>query len=123
MKSVVRPELPTAAAGPSQAPAAAVDNSAPRSTRPEPTYKSGKTVQTTGTTSLQSAKLVDDHNEQAMFKYSEWSMSDGGGAPIDTVTFDDQMQLVDSVIKDLEIGEVVPWSTIREALSVPPAAD
>jgi hypothetical protein len=72
---------------------------------------------------LQSAKLVDDHNEQAMFKYSEWSMSDGGGAPIDTVTFDDQMQLVDSIIKDLEIGEVVPWSTIREALSVPPAAD
>ena len=51
MKSVVRPELPTAAAGPSQAPAAAVDNSAPRSTHPEPTYKSGKTVQRTGTTS------------------------------------------------------------------------
>jgi hypothetical protein len=51
MKSVVRPELPTASAGPSQAPAAAVDNSAPRSTHPEPTYKSGKTVQRTGTTS------------------------------------------------------------------------
>ena len=53
MKSVVRPELPTAAAGPSQAPPAAVDNSAPRSTRPEPTYKSGKTVQRTGTTSVE----------------------------------------------------------------------
>ena len=52
MKSVVRPELSTAAAGPSQAPAAAVDNSAPRSTHPEPTYKSGKTVQITGTTSI-----------------------------------------------------------------------
>src|ERR1039457_353081 len=52
MKSVVRPELSTAAAGPSQAPTAAVDNSAPRSTHPEPTYKSGKTVQITGTTSL-----------------------------------------------------------------------
>lgn len=51
MKSVVRPELPTAAAGSSQAPTAAVDNSAPRSTHPEPTYKSGKTVQITGTTS------------------------------------------------------------------------
>src|SRR5208283_1874445 len=48
---VVRPELPTAAAGSSQAPAAAVDNSAPRSTHPESTYKSGKAVQTTGTTS------------------------------------------------------------------------
>ena len=51
MKSVVRPELPTAAAGSSQAPTAPVDNSAPRSTHPEPTYKSGKTVQRTGTTS------------------------------------------------------------------------
>ena len=51
MKSVVRPELSTAAAGSSQAPAAAVDNSAPRSTRPESTYKSGNAVQTTGTTS------------------------------------------------------------------------
>jgi hypothetical protein len=51
MKSVVRPELPTAAAGSAQAPTAPVDNSAPRSTHPEPTYKSGKTVQITGTTS------------------------------------------------------------------------
>ena len=52
MKSVVRPELPTAAAGSSQAPTAAVDNSAPLSTHPEPTYKSRKTVQLTGTTSF-----------------------------------------------------------------------
>jgi hypothetical protein len=52
MKSVVCPELPTAAAGPSQAPPAAVDNSAPVSTHPEPTYKSRETVQRTGTTSL-----------------------------------------------------------------------
>ena len=52
MKSVVCPELSTAAAGSSQAPTAAMDNSAPSSTHPEPTYKSGKTVQITGTTSL-----------------------------------------------------------------------
>ena len=53
MKSVVRPELPTAAVGSSQAPTAAVDNSAPSSsTHPEPTYKSGKAVQITGTTSV-----------------------------------------------------------------------
>ena len=52
MKFVVRPELSTAAAGSSQAPTAAVDNSAPRLTHPEPTYKSGKAVQRTGTTSL-----------------------------------------------------------------------
>ena len=56
MKSVVRPELPTAAAGSSQAPTAAVDNSAPRSTHPEPTYKSGKAVQITGTTSVPGRK-------------------------------------------------------------------
>ena len=55
MKSVVRPELSTAAAGPSQAPTAAVDNSAPLSNHPESTYKSGKAVQTTGTTSIRSA--------------------------------------------------------------------
>ena len=42
MKSVVRPELPTASAGPSQAPTAAVDNSAPSAIRPVSTYKSGK---------------------------------------------------------------------------------
>ena len=52
MKSVVRPELPTASAGSSQAPTAAVDNSAPGSTHPESTYKSGKAVQRTGTTSI-----------------------------------------------------------------------
>jgi hypothetical protein len=48
--------LPTAAAGPSQAPTAAVDNSAPRSTHPESTYKSGKAVQITGTTSISAFK-------------------------------------------------------------------
>ena len=52
MKSVVRPELSTAAAGSSQAPTAAVDNSAPLLTTPESTYRSGKSVQTTGATSL-----------------------------------------------------------------------
>ena len=56
MKSVVRPELSTAAAGPSQAPAAAVDNPAPVSTHPESTYKSGKAVQTIGTTSICSSR-------------------------------------------------------------------
>jgi len=48
---MVRPELPTAAAGSSQAPTAAVDNSAPRLTTPESTYKSRNSVQTTGATS------------------------------------------------------------------------
>ena len=51
MKSPVRPELPTASVGSSQAPTAAVDNSAPSATRPQSTYKSGKAVQTSGATS------------------------------------------------------------------------
>ena len=52
MKSLVRPELPTAALRSSQATHAAVDNSAPFATHPESTYKSGKVVQTTGATSF-----------------------------------------------------------------------
>ena len=52
MPSLVRPELPTASVASSQAPTAAVDNSAPSATRPQSTYKSGKAVQTSGATSL-----------------------------------------------------------------------
>ena len=51
MQSLVRPELPTASAGSSQAPTAAVDNSAPLATRPQSTYRSGNAVQTSGATS------------------------------------------------------------------------
>jgi len=52
MKSPVRPELPTASVGSSQAPPAAVDNSAPFVIRLESTYKSGNVVQTSGATSV-----------------------------------------------------------------------
>ena len=52
MKTLVRPELPTAALRSSQATHAAVDNSAPLPTHPESTYKSGKVVQTNATTSV-----------------------------------------------------------------------
>jgi len=58
MKSVVRPELPTASVGSSQAPTAAVDNSALFATSPQSTYKSGKVVQTSGATSIY---VVPDH--------------------------------------------------------------
>ena len=51
MKFPVCPELPTASVGSSQAPPAAVDNSAPSAIRPESTYKSGNVVQTNGATS------------------------------------------------------------------------
>ena len=62
MKSVVRPELPTASVGSSQAPTAAVHNSAPLLTTPESTYKSGKSVQTTGATSFQPAAVEAGRN-------------------------------------------------------------
>jgi hypothetical protein len=51
MPFLVRPELPTAALRSSQATHAAVDNSALFPIRLEPTYKSGKVVQTNGATS------------------------------------------------------------------------
>ena len=51
MSPLVRPELPTASAGSSQAPTAAVDNSAPFANRPLSTYESGFGVQTSGATS------------------------------------------------------------------------
>ena len=52
MKFPVRPELPTASVGSSQAPTAAVDNSAPSAICPESPYKSGNVVQTNGATSV-----------------------------------------------------------------------
>ena len=52
MQVLVRPELPTASVGSSQATTAAVDNSAPLATRPQSTYKSGNVVQTSGATSV-----------------------------------------------------------------------
>jgi hypothetical protein len=66
MKFVVRPELPGAPAGSSQAPTTAVDNSAPVSARRESTYKSGKAVQTTGTTSAESMEAALGHSPSVM---------------------------------------------------------
>jgi hypothetical protein len=63
---------------------------------------------------LQDAITQDDRNEQAMLNDLAWS-----DAPADTAQFDQQTDLANSVIKDLEIGEDVHWSTIKEALVVP----
>ena len=52
MMSLVRPELPTASVGSSQATTAAVDNSALFAICPKSTYKSGNAVQTSGATSF-----------------------------------------------------------------------
>jgi hypothetical protein len=70
---------------------------------------------------LQEAGREDDHNEQELLNYSQWTELDGGGAPVDTVTFDEQKQLVDSVVKDLKIGETVSWSKVKESLYVLPS--
>jgi hypothetical protein len=66
---------------------------------------------------LQMAEAKDDHNEQEMLNDSVW----GNFYPIGISTFDHQKELADSVIEDLEIGEPVSWSTVREALHVPPS--
>ena len=58
MKFLVRPELPTASVGSSQATTAAVDNSAPLATRPQSTYQSGEVVQTSGATSAVPLSIV-----------------------------------------------------------------
>jgi hypothetical protein len=65
---------------------------------------------------LQDAAQQDERNEQAMLNDLAWSDS---VAPMDTYTFDQQKALAEGVIKDLEIGEDVHWSTIKEALVVP----
>ena len=65
---------------------------------------------------LQDAVEQDDRNEQEMLNDLAWSDS---AAPADTFKFDQQKELANGVIKDLEIGEDVHWSTIKEALVVP----
>ena len=84
MNSSVRPELPTASVGSSQAPPAAVDNSAPLAIRPGSTYKTGKAVQTNGATSIigvrhpQSGVVAD-----AIFAVINASAGDGLGVYVD----------------------------------------
>jgi hypothetical protein len=68
---------------------------------------------------LEQAKHQDDLNEQQMLYDSSW----GHSSQIDTVKFDQRKQLIDSTIEDLEIGEPVHWSDIRQALRVPVSPD
>ena len=80
MKSPVRPELPTASVGSSQAPPAAVDNSAPSVIRPESTYKSGKVVQTNGATSNAIRSLMTSTSSGPMISMSgETGVGRGAG--------------------------------------------
>jgi hypothetical protein len=68
---------------------------------------------------LQQARHQDNINEQQMLYDSAW----GHSALIDTATFDQRKQLIDSTIEDLEIGEPVHWSDVRQALTVPASPD
>jgi hypothetical protein len=65
---------------------------------------------------LNQAKEQDDRNEQAMLNDLAWGRS---AAPADTAIFDQRKQEVDAVVKDLEIGAPVHWTSIKQALVVP----
>jgi len=75
MNPSVRPELPTAALRSLQATHAAVDNSAPFTTHPESTYKSGKGVQTSGATSV-----------TAKNRFIRYGIPDPGNDPVRSAT-------------------------------------
>lgn len=64
---------------------------------------------------LKDAVQQDDRNEQAMMNDIAWANSD---APVDTVTFERKKAFADNVLEELEIGEEVHWSEIKEALQV-----
>jgi hypothetical protein len=62
---------------------------------------------------LEDAKSLDDHYEQELLNdYFSNRL-------VDTDKFDNQKKLVDEVVKDLEVGEDVHWSTIQAALKIP----
>jgi hypothetical protein len=86
MKSLVRPELPTASACSSQATSAAVDNSAPVQTRPFSLIYRGLAVQTNRATSEFGAQLY-------------WSTPDS--AKDERHEFTDQPEFRDQDITDL----------------------
>jgi hypothetical protein len=66
---------------------------------------------------LRDAKALDDRNEQEFLKdyFSDRT--------VNTDKFDAQKELVDQVIKALQIGEDVHWATIQTALKVPTSAN
>ncbi len=57
----------------SQATHAAVDNSAPHSTRPDSTYKSGKVVQTSGATSRYGAPEIFNTDQGSQFTADDFT--------------------------------------------------
>jgi hypothetical protein len=65
---------------------------------------------------LNQARQEDEQNEQNMLNDLAWDRS---AAPADTAIFDQRKQEVDAVVKDLEIGAPVHWTSIKEALVVP----
>jgi hypothetical protein len=65
---------------------------------------------------LNQARQEDEQNKQNMLNDLAWSRS---AAPADTSIFDQRKQEVDAVVKDLEIGAPVHWTSIKQALVVP----
>jgi len=63
---------------------------------------------------LQSAKALDEQREQEILIY--WSDDE----PMERTEFDLQAKRAAAVAKDLQLGESVHWSDIKQALYVPP---
>jgi hypothetical protein len=62
---------------------------------------------------LQQAKVVDDQREQEILIY--WQDDE----PVERTKFEIQAERAASVAKDLQLGESVHWSEIKQALVVP----
>ncbi len=62
---------------------------------------------------LQSAKALDEQREQEILIY--WSDDE----PMERTEFDLQAERAAAIAKDLQIGESVHWSDIKQALYVP----
>lgn len=63
---------------------------------------------------LQSAKALDEQREQEILIY--WNDDE----PMERTEFDLQAERAAAVSKDLQLGESVHWSDIKQALYVPP---
>ncbi len=102
MKSLVRPELSTAALRSSQATLAAVDNSAPLATRPQSTYKSGNVVQTTGAISM---GRLDEAMSWYQNALSVSELSERSGDPAMHATYNNVAALYQEMGRNIEAIE------------------
>jgi hypothetical protein len=64
------------------------------------------------------SRQQDEQNEQRMLNDQAWT---GSSASADTAAFDQRTARIDRVLKDLEIGVLVHWSDLKQALAVLPS--